>query len=67
MLYIIQIIIAVLLIGVILLQQQEGGLGSAFGGSASFRTKQGLEKVLVRFTATLIILFVGIAILLVIK
>lgn len=67
MLYIIQIIIAILLIGVILLQQQEGGLGSAWGGNASFRTKQGLDKVLVRLTAILIILFVGVAILLVIK
>lgn len=56
-----------LLIGIILLQQQEGGLGNAWGGNTSFRTKQGLEKVLVRSTAILIVLFVGVAVLLVIK
>lgn len=67
MLNIIQIIIALLLIGIILLQQQEGGLGSAWGGSASFRTKQGLEKVLVRLTATLIVFFVTAALFLAVK
>lgn len=53
----IQIVLSVLLIGGILLQKSEAGLGSAFGGGDSFssgyHTKRGAEKVL--FTATIII------------
>ena len=51
-----QIILSVLLVGAILLQQSEGSLGSAFGGSqsgaSSWHTKRGLEKQL--FIATII-------------
>lgn len=53
---IIQIVISVLLVGAILLQQSEAGLGGAFGGAAGsnpFRTKRGAEKVL--FIATIIL------------
>lgn len=60
---IIQIITAILLIGVILLQQQGGGLGTAWaGGGAGYHTRQGLEKLLFRFTLILIALFVGLAV-----
>jgi preprotein translocase subunit SecG len=53
----IQIVLSVLLIGGILLQQSEAGLGSAFGGGDSFssgyHTKRGSEKML--FIATIVI------------
>ncbi len=50
-----QIILAVLLVVVILVQQKGSGLGNSFGGTeASFyRTKRGAEKFL--FYATIVI------------
>lgn len=60
----IQIVVAILLVGVILLQQRGVGLGSAFGGEGGiYRTKRGFEKVI--FTSTIILgaLFVLLAIL----
>lgn len=53
----IQIVLSVLLVGGILLQQSEAGLGGAFGGGDSFssgyHTKRGFEKTL--FIATIVI------------
>lgn len=53
----IQIVLSILLIGGVLLQRSEAGLGSAFGGGDSFssgyHTKRGAEKML--FIATIII------------
>lgn len=53
----IQIVLSLLLIGGVLLQRSEAGLGSAFGGGDSFssgyHTKRGLEKTL--FIATIVI------------
>lgn len=52
---------------VILFQQNEAGLGSAFGGSnaggSGFRQKRGLEKQLFFVTIILAVLFVGSAVL----
>lgn len=60
---IIQIIIAVLLVIVILLQQRGTGLGSAFGGEGGFyRTRLGIEKVLLVSTIALGIAFFATAI-----
>ncbi len=60
---IIQIVVAIALIGVILLQQQGSGLGTGWGGSgASYHTRQGLERLLFRFTIILVVVFVGLAI-----
>jgi len=57
-LYISQIVISLLLIGVILIQNQSAGLGGAFGGdSAVYRTKRGAEKIIFRATIVLIALF----------
>ena len=57
-LYIAQIVISLLLIGVILIQSQSAGLGGAFGGdSAVYRTKRGAEKIIFRATIILIALF----------
>ena len=55
---IVQIIIAVLLIGSILLQQRGSGLSAAFGGdSNAYRTKRGIEKGLMWTTVVLAGLF----------
>ena len=55
---ILQIIFAILVVILILLQQQGSGLGSAFGGEGNFyRSKRGLEKVFFYLTIILIVLF----------
>ncbi|MBU0646273.1 preprotein translocase subunit SecG [Patescibacteria group bacterium] len=59
---IVQIILAILLITVILLQARGTGLGAAFGGEGNiYRTKRGIEKKLFHFTIILSILFFGVA------
>lgn len=51
---VIQIILAVLLILVIIIQQKGSGLGASFGGNMSFyRSKRGVEKLL--FYATIVL------------
>lgn len=58
-LFLIQIIIAVLLVLCILIQQKGTGLGSTFGGELSFyRTKRGAEKLLFYGTIILAFLFI---------
>ena len=57
----IQIVLALLLVGGVLLQQTASGLGGAFGGdnfSAGFHTRRGFEKVLLSGTIVIGILFV---------
>jgi protein translocase SecG subunit len=58
----IQIILSVLLIGGILLQQSEAGLGGAFGAGDGFssghHTKRGAEKTIFIGTIVIAILFV---------
>ncbi len=59
-----QIILAVVLIAVILLQVRGGGLGGIFGQpDSTFRTRRGLEKALFRFTIVLVLIFVVLSIL----
>jgi len=57
----IQIILSVLLVTVILMQQNEAGLGSIGGGGDSFssthQTRRGFEKILFNTTIVLSILF----------
>ena len=56
----VQITLSVLLIGAVLLQQSEAGLGGTFGGSTEanvFKTKRGAEKQLFIITIILAILF----------
>lgn len=50
---IIHIIVTLLLIGLILMQNSKGGLGSAFGGGEGFRTRRGAERIV--FTATIVV------------
>lgn len=66
-LVVLDIIVAVSLVVVILMQMQGSGIGSSFGGSGEFfRSKRSIEKLLVRFTVVLTVLFAGISILLLI-
>lgn len=61
---IIEIIVSSLLIIVILLQQRGTGLGAAFGGEGGFyRTRLGIEKILMISTIVLSITFFVLAIL----
>jgi preprotein translocase subunit SecG len=54
-----QILVAVVLIGVLLLQGKGGGLGGIFGQPDSvYRTRRGIEKTLFQLTIGLVVLFV---------
>lgn len=58
LLVILQIVLAALLIGSILLQNRGAGLGSAWGGSGEmYGTRRGVEKLLFRATIVIAILF----------
>ena len=62
-LYIAQIILALVLLGLFLLQVRGGGLGGMFGQqTGTFRTKRGVEKTLFRFTIVLMVIFVIVSI-----
>lgn len=54
-----QILVAILLSVVILLQAKGSGIGSALGGgtSGSFRTRRGVEKTLFQLTIVIAIVF----------
>lgn len=55
-----QVISALLLIAVILMQNRGTGLSGVFGGASGvFRTKRGIEKTL--FTSTIVIAIVFVA------
>ena len=58
-LYIAQIVVAVALTGVALLQVKGGGLGGIFGQADTvYRTKRGVEKTLFQLTIALVVIFV---------
>ena len=62
-LYIAQIIVAVALILVTLLQVKGGGLGGIFGQADTvYRTKRGVEKTLFQFTIALVVIFVVLSV-----
>jgi preprotein translocase subunit SecG len=52
-----QIVISVVLIGVILLQTRNSGLGSSFGGDSIYKTRRGLDRTLFQMTIALAVLF----------
>ncbi len=58
-LYVVQIILAITLITVILLQVKSASLGSAFGGSDAsiYTTRRGIDKLLYNFTIILAAVF----------
>ena len=57
--YIVQIVLAITLITVILLQVKSASLGSAFGGSDAsiYTSRRGIDRVLYQFTIVLSIVF----------
>jgi preprotein translocase subunit SecG len=58
-----QIVLAIALILVILLQVRGGGLGGIFGQADTvFRTKRGVEKTLFQLTIVLVVLFIIISV-----
>ena len=58
-----QILVAVALIGVILLQVKGGGLGGIFGQPDSvYRTRRGVEKSMLQITIALTVVFILLAI-----
>lgn len=62
-LYSAQIILAIVLIVIFLLQVRGGGLGGIFGQQTGmYRTKRGIEKTIFRFTIALMVIFVIISI-----
>lgn len=58
-----QILVAIVLTVVILLQAKGSGIGTALGGgtSASFRTRRGVEKTLFQLTIVLAAVFLIIS------
>jgi protein translocase SecG subunit len=57
----IQIGLSVILCALVLIQQSEGALGSAFGGdnfNTQFRTRRGAELFIFRLTIVVAVLFV---------
>ena len=62
-LYVAQIVVAVALILVAMLQVRGGGLGGIFGQADTvFRTKRGVEKTLFQLTIVLVVIFVVLSI-----
>jgi preprotein translocase subunit SecG len=62
-LYVAQIVVAVVLVGVALLQVRGGGLGGIFGQADTvFRTKRGVEKTLFQLTIALVVIFLVLSI-----
>ena len=59
-----QIVVAVALISIILLQVRGGGLGGIFGQPGTvYRTRRGVEKLLFQLTIVLVSVFLVIAVL----
>jgi protein translocase SecG subunit len=60
---IIEIIAAIVLIGLILLQMQGSGLSGAFGGSGEFyRSKRSIEKLLMWATVVTAVVFAVVSV-----
>ena len=57
------IVVSVILSLIILLQQRSAGIGQAFGGgSAVYRSRRGVERVLFNITIVLAIVYIALAI-----
>jgi preprotein translocase subunit SecG len=58
-----QMIVAIALIAVLVLQVKGGGLGGIFGQPESvYRTRRGVEKTLIQVTIVLVVVFVALSI-----
>ena len=62
---IIQIIVAVAMVILILLQERSSGISSLFGGEGVgfYQTRRGLEKIVFGATIVLAIIFIGLTVL----
>ena len=61
------VVLAIALVAIILVQAQDAGLGSMFGGDSSiYRTRRGLEKVVFNVTIVLATSFMLLSLLTVI-
>lgn len=61
-LHIAQILVAIVLITVVLMQVKGTGFGAALGGAdQSFRTRRGIQKSLHRLTIVIVVVFIGFA------
>lgn len=55
---VVQLVLAILIIAIILLQQKGSGIGGAFGGSSNiYSTKRGIDKILHYTTIILAVVF----------
>lgn len=55
---IVNIVVSIAIVALILLQGKGAGLGSAWGGGGEmFQTRRGIEKVTLRLTVILIVVF----------
>jgi len=62
-LYVVQIFVSVVLIGVLLLQARGSGFSATFSSDSSiYRTRRGVEKTLFNVTIVLAVLFIVISI-----
>jgi len=59
-----QLLVAVALSAVLLLQAKGSGFGAGLGGQSSvFRTRRGIEKTLFQLTIVLVVLFIFVSVL----
>lgn len=59
---ILQIVLAVLLVIIIILQPKGAGLGSSFGGSGHYHSKRGLDKIFSKATIVIAAAFLLLSI-----
>ena len=61
-LHIAQILVAVVLIAIVLMQVKGTGFGAALGGAdQSYRTRRGIQRSLHRLTIAVVVIFIGFA------
>ncbi|OGH59813.1 MAG: preprotein translocase subunit SecG [Candidatus Magasanikbacteria bacterium RIFCSPHIGHO2_01_FULL_33_34] len=59
---VVQVVSAILLILVVLMQQKGAGLGATFGGSSNvYSSKRGLDNILYKTTIVVSIIFFGVS------
>jgi preprotein translocase subunit SecG len=63
-LYSIELLVAIILIALLVVQARGGGLGGIFGGwgTPTYRSRRGIERTIFRLTIILAALFVVVAI-----
>ncbi len=60
---ILNIIVSLIIIGLILMQGKGAGLGSAWGGAGEmFQTRRGVEKIVLKATVAVIVIFFAISV-----